>query len=79
MVQVSDREAFLTTRELARSEAMLAGGSSGAALWAVRQVAGNLDSSARVVTLFPDSGARYLSTIYSDEWMVRHGFIGEGE
>ncbi len=77
MIQVSDHDAFLTTRERARSEAMLVGGSSGAALWAVRKVARDLDSSARVVTLFPDSGARYLSTIFNDEWMRRHGFIAK--
>jgi cystathionine beta-synthase len=75
MYRVSDREAFVATRELARSEAILAGGSSGAALWAVRKLARSIDPPARIVTLFPDSGMRYLSTIYSDEWMTKHGFL----
>ena len=75
MVQVSDREAFLATRELALREAMLTGGSSGAALWGVRQVAAELADSARVVTIFPDSGLRYLSTIFSDDWMRVRGFL----
>lgn len=75
MLQVTDRDAFLAARELARREAILAGGSSGAALWGVRQVARGLGRPARIVTIFPDSGTRYLGTIYSDEWMRRHGFL----
>jgi len=75
MFRVTDKEAFLSARELARSEAILAGGSSGAALWAVRRLARGLDHPARIVTLFCDSGSRYLSTIYNDEWMKDHGFL----
>jgi cystathionine beta-synthase len=75
MLQASDRDAFLAARDLARSEAILAGGSSGAALWGVRQLAARLDGPARIATLFPDSGTRYLSTIYSDDWMRAHGFL----
>lgn len=73
MLQVSDGEAFLGARELARDEAMLVGGSSGAALWGVREVLPGLGSGARVVTLFPDSGTRYLSTIYNDDWLRGQG------
>ncbi len=76
MFRVTDREAFLAARELARQEAILARGSSGAALWGVRKLAGQLDRPARIVTLFPDSGNRYLSTIYNDDWMIRHGLLG---
>jgi cystathionine beta-synthase len=75
MYEVSDRDAFLTTRELARTEAILAGGSSGAALWGVRRLARALGGPARIVTVFPDSGSRYLSTIYNDEWMRAQGFL----
>jgi cystathionine beta-synthase len=75
MLQVSDRDAFLAARELARTEAIFAGGSSGAALWGVRQVARELGPEARIVTLFPDSGHRYLSTLYDDDWMQRQGFL----
>ena len=73
MLQVSDAEAFLAARELAREEAMLVGGSSGAALWGVRQVLSELPPGARVATLFPDSGTRYLSTIYNDDWLREQG------
>jgi cystathionine beta-synthase len=75
MYRVSDREAFLATRELARTEAILAGGSSGAALWGVRRLIDSLEPPARIVTLFPDSGMRYMSTIFNDEWMKDHGFL----
>jgi len=75
MFRITDRDAFLTTRELARTEGILAGGSSGAALWGVRKLAETLDEPARIVTFFPDSGFRYLSTIYNDDWMRDHGLM----
>ena len=75
MYEVDDRDAFLAARELARTEAILAGGSSGAALWGVRKLAHAIGRPARIVTVFPDSGSRYLSTIYNDDWMRRHGFL----
>jgi cystathionine beta-synthase len=75
VVQVRDVDAFRATRELARQEAIFAGGSSGAALWGVREVGAKLAAGTRVVTIFPDSGSRYLSTIYSDTWMREKGFL----
>jgi cystathionine beta-synthase len=75
MIRISDRDAFLAARELAGTEAIFGGGSSGAALWGVRQLARTLEEPARIVTLFPDSGFRYLSTIYNDDWMREHGFL----
>ena len=75
MYRVSDREAFRAARGLARREAILAGGSSGAALWGVRKLAQQIDRTARIVTVFPDSGTRYLSTIFNDQWMRERGFL----
>lgn len=75
MVRVSDRDAFHTARELVKREGILAGGSSGAALWAVRQVARDLPEGARVVTIFPDGAVRYLSTVFNDEWMKANGLL----
>jgi cystathionine beta-synthase len=75
MYRVGDRETFRATRALARREAILGGGSSGAALWAVRKLGRTLDHSARIVTIFPDSGTRYMSTIFNDEWMKQRGFL----
>ena len=75
MYRVSDREAFQATRELARREAILAGGSSGAALWGVRKLIRRSAAAPRIVTIFPDSGTRYMSTIFNDEWMKERGFL----
>jgi cystathionine beta-synthase len=75
MYRVSDREAFQATRELARREAILAGGSSGAALWGVRKLVRKSAAVPRVVTIFPDSGTRYMSTIFNAEWMKERGFL----
>ncbi len=75
VVQVSDREAFLTCRELVRKEGILTGGSSGAALWAALKIAKEIDRPARILTVFPDSAFRYLSTIFNDEWMKEKGFL----
>jgi cysteine synthase len=41
----------------------------------VRRLARSIGRPARIVTVFPDSGSRYLSTIYNDDWMRRHAFL----
>ncbi len=67
IVAVSTDDAFATTRELARYEGVLGGISSGAALFAAKQVAQreeNIDKN--IVVIFPDSGERYLSTVVFD-------------
>src|SRR5919107_1543416 len=61
VVAVSDAEAFATVRELARTEGVLGGGSTGAAAAAARKVAERLGAGKRVVTLFPDGAERYMS------------------
>ena len=75
MIQVGDREAFLSARELARREGLLVGGSSGAVIHAALRYAKSLPASARVVIIFPDSASRYLSTIFNDEWMRDKGML----
>jgi len=77
VVQVTDKEAFLMARKLAKQEGIFAGGSSGAAVWAALEVAKNLDETKTLVVILPDSGTRYLSKIYNDDWMKRNGFIPE--
>jgi len=73
--QIKDKDAFLMTRELADKEAILAGGSSGAAIWATLKLAREIERSARIVTIFADSANRYLSTIYNDEWLKEKGLL----
>lgn len=74
-VTVSDKDAFLTTRRLAREEGILAGGSSGEAVWAALQLAERLRRSDTVVVILPDTGRSYISKLYDDDWMAEHGFL----
>lgn len=69
IVQVSDKNAITLARQVARDEGLLVGGSSGAAIWAVLNLAQRLPQDARVVTIFPDGASRYLSTYFNDDWM----------
>ncbi len=63
VIAVEDEAAIETARHLARREGVLAGISGGAAVWAALEVAGRPDSKgARIVTILPDSGERYVST-----------------
>jgi cystathionine beta-synthase len=73
--RVTDKQAFKMTRELANKEAILAGGSSGAALWGCLKLAREIQQDARIVTIFPDSANRYLSSIYNDAWLEDKGII----
>jgi cystathionine beta-synthase len=75
-VMVSDKDAFLTTRALAETEAILTGGSGGMAAHGAVQVAAELDDpNAMVVVILPDGGRSYLSKVFSDAWMQHHGFL----
>ena len=75
IIAVSDRDSFLTTRRLAREEALLVGGSCGLAAAAALRLAEELTEQDIVVVLLPDSGRGYLSKIYNDEWMADYGFL----
>jgi cystathionine beta-synthase len=75
IIAVSDRDSFLTTRRLAREEALLVGGSCGLAVAAALRLAEELTEDDLVVVLLPDSGRGYLSKIYNDEWMADYGFL----
>ncbi|UGS33910.1 cystathionine beta-synthase [Capillimicrobium parvum] len=75
-VTVSDRDAFLMTRKLARTEGLLVGGSGGLAVHAAVVVARELDDpGALVVVVLPDGGRSYLSKVFNDGWMAQHGFL----
>jgi cystathionine beta-synthase len=74
-IRISDKEAFVTTRELARIEGIFCGGSSGAAIAAARKVLRNRPDLKTPVIILPDSGNRYLSKIYNDSWMTDMGYL----
>jgi len=68
IVQVTHEDAVMTARRLAREEGILAGISSGAALWAARQIAARSGNKGKlIVVLLPDTGERYLSTWLFDD------------
>jgi cystathionine beta-synthase len=75
IVQVTDREAFVAARRLAREEGILVGGSAGMALHASLVVAAETDPDSVVVVLLPDTGRNYLTKFFSDEWMRQNGFL----
>lgn len=75
VVRVDDAESFLYARRLVREEGMFCGGSSGAALAGALKYAKDLTSDRLVVVLMPDSGDRYLSKLFNDDWMREHGFL----
>jgi cysteine synthase A len=63
IVKVSSDDAGETARRLAREEGILAGISSGAAVWAAAQVAARPENAGKtIVTILPDTGERYLTT-----------------
>lgn len=68
-IHVTDIDCIVGCRRLARSEAILAGGSSGAVIMAVEQVRQKIETDAICVVVFPDRGERYLDTIYSNQWV----------
>lgn len=76
-VKVTDEEAAHTARELARTEGLFVGYTSGAATQGLKQLAeeGEFDKNSEVVVIFPDHGSRYMSKIYSDDWMNEQGFF----
>ncbi len=74
---IGDRESILAARRLAREEGLLVGGSSGLAVAAGLRVAAELDDSATVVILLPDSGRSYLSKYHNDDWLRRFGFLDD--
>ena len=78
MVQVEDKESFLMTRELLTKEGLYAGISSGSAVvgairWAQKNPAEIKGKN--ILIVLPDSGNRYLSKVFNDDWMREAGFL----
>jgi cystathionine beta-synthase len=77
--QVDDKQCFTMARRLAREEGLFVGGSCGAAATVAVQVAKEMGPGKNVVVILPDSGSRYISKFYSDEWMKDNGFLDAGD
>ena len=79
MVRVDDRESFLMARRLVREEGIFAGGSAGSAVAGAIKYAKmkKLGADAMVVVLLPDSGSRYLSKVFNDDWMRENGYFAQ--
>ncbi|QIU90493.1 pyridoxal-phosphate dependent enzyme [Yokenella regensburgei] len=74
-LRVSDREAFTTARELLQVEGILAGSSSGTLLAAALRYCRAQTTPKRVVTFACDSGNKYLSKMFNDDWMRQQGLL----
>jgi cystathionine beta-synthase len=72
---ISDKESFLTARELLAKEGMLGGSSTGTLVAAALKYCREQTSAKRVVTLVCDTGNKYLSKMYNDYWMLDNGFL----
>jgi cystathionine beta-synthase len=78
-IKVTDKDAAIMTRRLAREEGMFVGWSCGSAVHGALEYAKeHLKEGDVMVIILPDHGTRYLNKIYNDQWMQDHGFTEEG-
>ncbi len=73
--KVTDKDAAIMTRRLAREEGIFAGNSAGSAMAGVLQLREHFTKDDLVVVVFHDHGSRYLGKMYNDEWMRAKGFL----
>tara|TARA_R110002050_G_scaffold248873_2_gene386706 strand:- start:445 stop:1482 length:1038 start_codon:yes stop_codon:yes gene_type:complete len=75
--KVTDESSAHTARELAKTEGLFVGYTSGAAMQGLKQLEeeGEFNEDSNIVVIFPDHGSRYMSKIYNDEWMNQQGFF----
>lgn len=76
-IKVTDEASAHVARELARTEGLFVGYTSGAVTQGLRQFAeeGEFDENSKVVMIYPDHGSRYMSKVFSDDWMSEQGFF----
>ncbi|MHA2365318.1 MAG: PLP-dependent cysteine synthase family protein [Candidatus Hodarchaeales archaeon] len=72
---VTDKNGFLTTREVVKREGLLIGGSAGAAVWVAQKIKSELKPNDMVVVIAPDGSRPYLNKIFNDDWMKTNEFL----
>jgi cystathionine beta-synthase len=72
---ITDEESFATARELLRAEGILGGSSTGTLLASAMRYCREQTSPKRVATFVCDTGTRYLSKVYNDQWMLDQGLL----
>lgn len=77
--KVTDKDAALMTREIARKEGIFAGNSTGSAVAGALQMKDKFKEGDVVVIIFPDHGTRYLGKMYNDDWLRDRGFLKDGK
>jgi len=75
VIQVNDQECFVVARRLVKQEGIFTGGSGGGCVSAALRLAKNLDENAFIVAFMPDTGMRYLSKVYNEEWIRERGYV----
>ncbi|MEO8795249.1 MAG: pyridoxal-phosphate dependent enzyme [Daejeonella sp.] len=73
--KVTDKDAALMTREIARKEGIFAGNSAGSAVAGLMQLKDELKEGDVVVIIFHDHGSRYMGKMYNDDWLRERGFL----
>lgn len=73
--KVTDKDAALMTREIARREGIFAGNSAGAAVAGLLQLRERLDENSVVVIILHDHGSRYMGKMYNEDWLRERGFL----
>jgi cystathionine beta-synthase len=73
--KVTDRDAAIMTRRIAREEGIFAGNSAGAAIAGLLQLADRFKAGEVVVVIFHDHGTRYVGKMFNDDWMREKGFL----
>ena len=76
-MKVTDEESAHTTRDIVKREGLFVGYTSGAVMQAIKQYAeeGEFTEESNVIAIFPDHGSRYMSKVFSDDWMNEQGFF----
>jgi cystathionine beta-synthase len=76
-MKVTDEESAHSAREITRKEGLFVGYTSGAVIQAIKQYAeeGEFTKDSNIIAIFPDHGSRYMSKVFSDDWMNEQGFF----